>query len=81
MDELEDSKIDQVAAELMKLGDKMAYMYDKHLLSRFKFSERLKLKCAKCQTTMMNHTGSVIEHPFFMNNLEFIEWEAAKKNV
>lgn len=65
---------DVVARSLAKLGEQMAHMYEKNLLKRFTFSERLKLRCCKCQVIMMNHSA-ITEHPFFENNLEHLEWK------
>ncbi len=76
-----ESNVDKIAEALHSLSEQMSYMYDKNLLKQFRFSERLKLKCCKCQITMMYHPGKVVDHPFFLTNLEYLEWEHERRNT
>jgi hypothetical protein len=81
MDIQKDASVDMVAEALHSLGEQMSYMYDRNLLKQFRFSERLKLKCCKCQIVMMYHPGKVVDHPFFLTNLEHLEWASERKET
>jgi hypothetical protein len=73
--------IDWAASEVSKLSDKMAYMYDKQLLRRLgMFTEPI---CSHCHVRQFQHITvmgeTIMNHPFFNNNLEYLEWESKRR--
>jgi hypothetical protein len=77
----ENEKIDNIVTNTMQsLGEAMARLYDKALLGQLKVGDKMfTSRCVKCQISMMLHNRK-IDHPYFNDNLEYLEWENEQRH-